>query len=63
VVREGDRLGAVIDPIGVISVPVVADAEGILLFLRVSPAVRKDDGLGGILPISQPGEVCYERHE
>ena len=61
VVREGDLLGEVIAPLGEARAPVVAESEGILLFVRVSPSVRKGDGLGGVLPISQPGEARYER--
>lgn len=59
-IHAGDRLGEVIDPLGDDRVPVVADSDGIVLFLRVSPPVAAGDGLGGILPIAAPGEVHYD---
>lgn len=60
VLREGDLLGEVIDLPGEAHAPVVAQSDGIFLFVRVSPVVRKGDGLGGILPILQPGEARFE---
>ena len=59
-VRSGHRIGEIVDPISQSRAPVVASADGIVLFLHASVAVRKGDGLGGLLPITEPGEARYE---
>jgi predicted deacylase len=59
VVRRGQPLGVVADIWGERPLEVPAAEDGIVLFLRVPPAVAAGDSLGGILPISQPGRVVF----
>jgi predicted deacylase len=57
VVRRGESLGRVVDTWGDSPVEVPASHEGVVLFLRVQPPVKAGDPLGGLLPITAPGEV------
>jgi predicted deacylase len=57
VVRHGEPLGRVVDVWGDSPVEVPAAHEGVVLFLRVQPSVKTGDPLGGLLPITTPGEV------
>lgn len=59
VVRRGQPLGVVTDIWGERPLEVPAAEDGIVLFLRVAPAVATGDSLGGLLPISQPGRVVF----
>jgi predicted deacylase len=61
VVRQGEPLGQITDLLGDQPTPVPAGEDGLVLFLRDVPSVLKGDTLGGLLPICEPGEVCYER--
>lgn len=60
-VRRGELWGEVVDQLGEERTPVLAQEDGVVLFLRAVPAVNVGDALGGILPICEPGEVRYER--
>lgn len=62
VVREGEPLGHVLaGPFGERRVAVPAGDTGLVLFLKRVVSVRQGDGLGGILPIVEPGEVRFDR--
>jgi predicted deacylase len=59
VVRHGQPLGIVTDAWGENAQEIPAAEDGIVLFLRVPPPVAAGDSLGGILPITKPGKVCF----
>jgi predicted deacylase len=59
-IRQGDLLGMILDPLGRQRREVLAEETGLVLFLRTIPAVTAGLTLGGILPISEPGERHYE---
>ena len=61
VVSPGRPLGHIVDPLGERRAAVPADGEGVVLFLKRVVSVRKGEGVGGVLPIREPGEVRYER--
>ncbi|CAL1519371.1 M14 family metallopeptidase [Chitinophaga sp. MM2321] len=56
-ISEGQLWGYIMDPHSGRRETVTATNDGIVLFLRVVPLVKKGDSLGGILPISKPGKV------
>lgn len=60
-VRRGEPLGKLLDVLGEQRTAVLAAEDGIVLFLRAVPSAQEGDALGGILPISEPGEVRFER--
>ncbi|MDA0832500.1 MAG: M14 family metallopeptidase [Planctomycetota bacterium] len=57
VVRKGDTLGAILDPLGENPVAVNCLDDGLVLMLRACPSVQKGDALCCLLPITEPGEV------
>ena len=61
VVRRGDPIGHVVDELGSKRVAVPAANDGTVLHLRCYPSVLEGDALGGMLPITEPGKVVFER--
>lgn len=51
-VRRGDRLGAIVDAWGEPLAQSLCEESGLVLFLRVPPAVVAGDALGGLLPLA-----------
>lgn len=56
-VKKGQLLGTITDPLGQSISSVHANQDGMIFLIRAIPSVKKGDSLGGILPISKPGEV------
>ena len=56
-VVKGDAWGWVIDLKDKQELAVPADEEGMVLFLRSTSFVQKNDSLGGVLPVTQPGKI------
>jgi predicted deacylase len=61
VLRKGEPLGHVVDELGDTRAAVPAAHDGTVLHLRCYPSVLKGDALGGMLPISEPSKVVFER--
>ena len=57
VVKKDQLWGIITDPVQGDRREVLADTNGIVLFLRVAPFVRPGEALGGILPIMSPGKL------
>ena len=57
IVETNQVLGTVVDPLGDRRVDLQAPHDGMLLFLTTTPAVNAGESVGGLLPITQPGEV------
>lgn len=57
VVEKGVMMGTITDPFGQYVEPIRADQDGMVFLLRTIPSVREGDSLGGIWPITKPGEV------
>jgi len=55
-VKKGAPWGSLYDPIHGEIKEIEADMDGIVLFVRKAPFVRKAEALGGILPITEPGK-------
>ena len=58
-VHAGDIWGTIKDPLSDEESNIVADADGLVLFTRVPGYVKKDESLGGILPITKPGKIIF----
>ena len=56
-VINGQLWGLISNPLNGDQKEIMADADGIVLFLRIPAYVREGDSLGGILPISKPGKI------
>jgi predicted deacylase len=56
-VDKGDLWGKIVDLTEKKEMEVRAEEKGMVLFLRSTSFVLKNDALGGILPISQPGKI------
>lgn len=63
VVGRNQILGKIFDPLGGRGINVAAPHDGIVLMLQSYPAAKKGESLGAILPITEPGEVFFEREE
>jgi len=61
VVRAGQSVGRIVDPLGDESVPIAAYNDGTVLLLRSFPSVKAGDALCVILPITEPGVVVFAR--
>jgi predicted deacylase len=61
VVERGQPFGRIVNELGDELAQLVCRDAGVVLFLRVVPAVTAGDGLGGLLPITAAGKVCYKR--
>ena len=61
VVRAGQPLGRIVDPLGESIEVVHAQADGVVLMLRAIPAVKAGEALVALLPIMEPGHVRIER--
>lgn len=62
-VERNQIVGKVFDPLGKIGTNVAAPFDGTILMLQTFPAATKGESLGAILPISEPGELFFEREE
>lgn len=56
-VKKGQLFGTITDLCDHSVSPVSADRDGMVFLVRAVPSVKKEDSLGGILPISKFGEV------
>ena len=61
VVRRGDAIGKIVDPLGAELATITAYDSGTVLLLRTYPSVRVGDPLVVILPISGPGTATFPR--
>jgi predicted deacylase len=61
VVRRGDVIGKIVDPLGAVLAEITAYDSGTVLLLRTFPSVRSGDPLVVILPICGPGTATYPR--
>lgn len=61
VVRRGDVIGKIVDPVGTELASITAYDSGTVLLLRTYPSVRTGDPLVVILPISTPGTATFAR--
>ncbi len=61
IVGKGDRIGTLVDLAGGSPIPINADDNGMVFFLRRIPWSTKGETIGGILPIMEPGEVTIDR--
>lgn len=61
VVRRGDVIGKIVDPLGAVLAEITAYDSGTVLLLRSYPSVRSGDPLVVILPICGPGTATYPR--
>ena len=61
VVEQGQVLGTIVDALGRGSAHVRAREAGVVLFLTTFPAIGEGQSVGGLLPITEPGSVRYER--
>ena len=60
-VAKGDKIGTLFDLEGGSPIPINADDNGMVFFLRRIPWTIKGETIGGILPIMEPGEVRIDR--
>ncbi|HET9279289.1 MAG TPA: succinylglutamate desuccinylase/aspartoacylase family protein [Flavitalea sp.] len=60
VIKTGDVWGTIQDPISQSQREIESDADGLVLFTRVTGHVNKGDSLGGILPITKPGKISID---
>lgn len=58
-VQTGDLWGTVRDPVSGEESTIRADSDGLVLFTRVSGNVKREDSLGGLLPITKPGKIVF----
>ena len=58
-VQTGDLWGTVQDPVSGVKSIIKADFDGLVLFTRVRGYVKKDESLGGLLPITKPGKIVF----
>jgi predicted deacylase len=56
-VKKEQVIGSISNPFIQKSIPVYADADGMVFLLRAVPSVLKGDALGGILPAKKSGRV------
>lgn len=61
-VKEGALWGVIEDPLTLGRTEVRSNADGFVLLTRVKGQVNKDDSLGGLLPISDPGKITIDEH-
>lgn len=61
VVRRGDVIGKIVDPLGEVLATITAYDTGTVLLLRTCPSVRVGDPLVVILPITAPGTATFAR--
>lgn len=61
VVERGQAFGRIVNELGDELAQLVCHDAGLVLFLRIVPSVKTGDGLGGLLPITSAGKVCYQR--
>lgn len=59
VVRQGDRVGAIVAPLGEELAVVTAYASGIVHLVRTFPSVKVGDPLLVVLPVEGPGEYVF----
>jgi len=60
VVRTGDVWGMIQDPVTGVQTEIAVGSDGLVLFTRVGGYVKKDDSLGGLLPITEPGKIIFD---
>jgi predicted deacylase len=58
-VRQGDRVGAIVDPLGEELAVIPAYTSGIVHLVRTFPSVKSGDPLIVILPVDGPGEYVF----
>lgn len=61
VVKVGQQIGRIDDPLGEHGVPVPAYADGTVLLIRTCPSVQPGDPLIVILPVTAPGDYTFPR--
>jgi predicted deacylase len=59
IVKVGQQVGRVDDPLGEQSVPITAYTDGTVMLLRTFPSVKAGDPLIVILPVTGPGEYAF----
>jgi hypothetical protein len=57
IVKKSQVFGKIVDPADGQIFSVKSDKNGLVFLLRADSFVQKGDSLGGILPISKPGNV------
>jgi predicted deacylase len=61
IVERGQPFGRIVNELGDVVTKLTCRDAGLVLFLRVVPAVTAGDGLGGLLPITAAGKVTFAR--
>jgi predicted deacylase len=61
-VKAGEIWGRIADPVSGQRTEVIVETGGFTLFTRTSGFVKKDDSLGGLLPITEPGKMVFDEH-
>jgi len=61
IVKQGQQVGGVDDPLGERSEPIMAYTDGMVMLLRTFPSVQVGDPLIVILPVPGPGEYTFPR--
>ncbi len=59
-INKGDPWGVIQNSITGESTEISTDANGLVLFTRISGYVKKNDSLGGVLPITEPGKIIFD---
>jgi predicted deacylase len=59
-VKCGDLWGAIHDYQTGNQTEIRTESDGIVLFTRIRGHVKKDDSLGGLLPITEPGKIIFD---
>jgi predicted deacylase len=59
-VSKGESWGVIQNSITGESTEISTDADGVVLFTRISGFVKKNDSLGGVLPITEPGKIIFD---
>ena len=58
-VKSGDLWGVIEDTVTNQRTEIKVESEGLVLFTRVKGYVQKNDSLGGLLPITEPGKIIF----
>lgn len=60
IIRTGDLWGIIENSITHEQIEIRSNADGFVLLTRVKGLVNKDDSLGGILPLTEPGKITID---
>ena len=60
IVRNGDIWGVIQNPVTREQTEINVEGDGLVLFTRIKGFVKKDDSLGGLLPITKPGKITFD---